>query len=112
MSEARLRTQILVGAAVRQGASLGIPVTVAKRGEDDRGAILIKLNQGAQGCTVLVQERDLEGELLWRRATGPHPSAESDCDAYIAKALGRDPDLWVVEIEDRDGRHLFQGRVE
>jgi len=110
MTEARLRTQILVGAAVRQGATLGVVVTVAKRGEDDRGAVLIKLNQHPGGCTVLVQERDLEGELLWRRAVTQQP--ESDADAYIAKALKRDPDLWVVEIEDRAGRHLFQGRVE
>jgi hypothetical protein len=110
--EPRLLTHIMVGAAVRQGAGMGIPVTVAKRGEAERGAVLIKLNRGPAGCTALVQGRNLAGDLVWQRATGPEPVPEATCDAYVAKALHRDPDLWVVEVEDRAGRHLFAGAVE
>ncbi len=109
--EARLKTHMQVGAAVRAGAVQGITVTVAHKGEPDSGALLLKLNQGPKGCTVLSQMRDLNGELVWMRATGAEPVPESECDAYIEKSLRRDPDLWVVEIEDREGRHLFDGRV-
>lgn len=112
MAEARLKTHLQVSAAVRLGSGLAIPVTVARKGEPDSGSVAIKLVQARDRVSVLVQFRDMDGKLHWMRATGPEPKAEAECDAYLEKAIRRDPDLWVVEIEDRDGRHLFDGVVK
>lgn len=82
------------------------------RGDDDAGAILLKLNGGvAEGCSVLTQARGQDGELLWMRTTGPVPVAEADADAYIARQRQRDPDIWVVEIEHRECGNVVDGRV-
>ena len=107
----RLKTRFQVQAAVRLGTVQNIPVVVARRGDDDAGVILLKLNRRDLGFEVLAQARGAAGELVWQRVTGPLPVPESDADAYLERATRRDPDVWVVEIEDRDARPLFPGAI-
>ncbi len=109
--EPRLKTRMQVMAAVRVCTRYAIPIVIARRGDEDAGTILIKLNRLEQGFTVLTQTRTAAGDLAWLRATGEATVDEATADAYIARQVNRDPDLWVVEIEDRDARPIFAGRV-
>ncbi len=88
-----------------------MPATVVHRGEKNSGTLILKINQLDAGCRVLSQTRNLDGELAWMAALGGELVAESDADAYIDRAVARDPDVWGLEIEDRDGRHPFEGQV-
>jgi hypothetical protein len=111
VTEARLKTRIVVQAAVRLCSQRATPVAVTRRGDEDAGTIIVKLNQLELGCTVLVETRAPDGSRAWLRATGAAPVPEADADAYIARQAKRDPDLWVVEIEDRVGTSPFAGRI-
>lgn len=109
MTEARLKAQVIVQSAIRRASMRGIPATVARRGDPDAGAVYVKVNRGPEaGCTVLAPTRDYERDRLWwRPATGDAPVPEADADAYLERERRIDPDLWVLEIEDRDGWNPF-----
>lgn len=111
MSEPRLKAKLWVHAVIRQCGVLAIPAMVVAKGDEDAGAVLVKLNRGAEGCEVFTQVRDGEGEAAWLRATGPDPVEEAKADAYISRQRGFDCDLWVLEIEDRQGRVPFLDRI-
>ncbi len=110
MHDDRLPTEVWVMAHIRRCLTEGIPVTVAHKGDAKGGTLMLKLNQFDQGCRVLSQARGLDGALGWLAAFKGALVREAEADEHIARALARDPDLWVVEIEHRDGRHPFEGK--
>ncbi len=110
--ESRIKTGIWVSAFIRRVGADGTAAMVVRKGDTDAGLVLIKTNRLVDpGCMVYSPSRDLDGNRVWSRATGPDPVSEADADAYIARQLSFDPDLWVVEVEDRDGRHFLEEPV-
>lgn len=107
--EARLKTGIWVKALIRRCDLAAIPIAVIARGDADAGAIVLKFNGGEAGCSVLSQARGQDGDLLWMRSTGPAPVGEAEADAYIDRQRGRDPDIWVIEIETGSPEALING---
>mgnify|MGYP002642318400 CR=1 FL=1 len=110
MDDNRLKADLWIMGHVRRCAVEGIPATVAHKGDSRGGTLLLKINRLEHGCRVLSQALDLDGNLGWMAAFDGALVAEADADAYIARAVARDPDLWVVEIENRDGWHPFEGK--
>jgi hypothetical protein len=108
MSEPRLKSRLSVMAAIRTSQGRGLFATVARKGDEDAGAILLKQNLMGGGFRVLTQVRSAEGKAGWMAGTGREPVEEAVADAYIARQIDRDWDIWVVEIEDKDGRNPFE----
>jgi hypothetical protein len=111
MSEGRIATELWVMAHIRQCITQGIIATVVKRGDDWGGAVVIKLNLLGPGFRVLTQSRDIDGNIAWLQAKEGAVIAETEADEYIARQIARDPDLWVIEIEDRTGKIPFPGKL-
>ena len=111
MVEGRLPTDLWVKAHVKRCSAEGVPVIVARRGDPHSGIVILKLNQLDLGCRVMSQMRDLDGKLGWLEALEGALVPEVEADAYIARQAERDPDLWVMEVEDRLGRHWVDGAV-
>ncbi|MFN6953228.1 MAG: DUF1491 family protein [Acetobacteraceae bacterium] len=108
--EARVKAGIWVGAALRLADQAGRPGAVLRKGDPDSGGVLAVL-RGREGMSVLAQVRDAAGREAWLRGTGPGPVPEADADAYVARAVKRDPDLWVVEFDAPDLMPPFEARL-
>lgn len=107
----RLPTEIWVKAHLRRCHAEAIPVMVLHKGDTNGGTVLLKVLQRDAGCRLLSQMRDMEGRLGWLSALGAGLVPETEADAYIERAVARDPDLWVIEVESRDGSHPFEGKL-
>ena len=107
----RLPTHLWVSAHIRQLNNDGIPAMVLQKGERNSGTLMLKLNMFENGCRVLTQMRDIDGRMGWLAAFKGEAVEEPEAEAHIARATGRDPDLWVIEIEDRQGRNPFEGKL-
>ncbi len=111
MAQDRLNADVWIMAHVRRCNADGVPAMVVRRGDGRAGTLVLKLNRLDGTCRVLSQATDMDGRLGWVSAFDGDGVSEADADAYIARAVGRDPDIWVVEIEHRDGWHPFEGNV-
>jgi hypothetical protein len=106
-----LTTGLWVMAQVRICDRAFIPAAVVRRGDPDAGTVLLKLNRFEDGVTVYTQASSTGDQPLWSRGTGPNPVSEAEADAYIARQVKYDPDVWVLEIEDRRGQYKLDGKV-
>lgn len=105
-----LSTEMLISAQRRVAASQGIPMTVVRKGYGSVGSILLKINTLNGSARILSQVR-IDEELVWTPVGPADPMPDRDADAYLAKQGTIDPDLWIVEIEDKQGRHWFPGKI-
>lgn len=112
MVEPRLKTDIWVSALLKRCFAGGAFAAVVRRGDNTSGTVLIKVNQLNGSAWVLTLARQVSGAGIWMRGTGPEAVDEKAADAYINRSVSFDPDLWVIEIEDREGRHFLLDEVE
>ncbi len=113
MFDERLPTHVWVDALVRRAQVAGASAFVLQRGESSRGDVLIKVANLRGNARAFVPRTSMEGTRIFAdlesQGIGPE---EPSVDDYIARARDRDRDLWVIEIEDRDGRHFLTEPVE
>ena len=101
----RLTADFWVRAYLARLRLMDIPAFVIAHGDDTAGAVLVKLNTLDGAARAFARQFDLTtGNRRWDvLAEGD----EAQVDAAIARQRGFDPDLWVIEVEDRAGRHLL-----
>ena len=110
MSEPRLKSGLWISSALRRGDQTGCPGIVLRKGDPDAGGILIVLH-GRDGITVLSRVNEAGGGMAWMRGTGASPVDQSAADAYVARQVRFDPDLWVIEFETPDLMPPFDARI-
>ena len=102
---ARLTADIWVAAYLARLRVEDIPAFVVARGDATAGAVLVKQSTLDGRATLWQRSFDLvSGARTWvELASG----VEAEVDVAVTRQRGFDPDLWVIEVEDRAGRHLL-----
>ncbi len=109
----RLPSRLWIEALVRRAQLSGSSAFIVQHGDDDRGDVLIKVARLDGTAAAYVPSTNLEGERIFlnlaMQGVGPD---EASVDEYVRRAKARDRDLWIVEIEDREGRTFLTEPVE
>lgn len=100
----RLTAEFWVQAYLTRLRLVEIPAFVVKRGNAEAGAVLIKLNTLDGNAQAFTRNFGAEGLRVWSSLSD---DVEALVDAAIERQKKFDPDLWVVEVEDRQGRTLL-----
>jgi len=110
----RLKSSIWVSAYLRRCDIEGAFAAVRRRGAEEAGTIFIKLNRLDGSGTLygpapqaMFEEARPSERLFTPLVGGEAPAPDADIEARLAKEIRFDPDVWIVEVEDRKGRHFL-----
>ena len=101
----RLTAGFWVAAYLTRLRLAAIPAYVTARGDDTAGAVIVKVATLDGKARALQRSFDYAADRrIWLPLA---EGAEAEVDAALARQRARDPDLWVIELEYREGRHLL-----
>ena len=113
----RLKSGIWVAAYIRRCQIEGAQALLRRRGADEAGAVFIKVSRldgtaevfGPAPQTAFDEARPSDRAFV--RCMKTQPASEADAEAYLARQIKFDPDIWILEVEDRAGRHFLDTLV-
>ena|SRR5215813_6384352 len=109
----RLKSAMWVSAYVRRCFAEGVFAVIRRRGAEEAGAVFIKVNRLDDTADVYgpAPQSAFEDDNPVDRAFSPAiktmPAPDAEAEAYLARQIRFDPDLWIIETEDRAGRHFL-----
>lgn len=111
----RLKSGVWVSAYVRRCYVEGVFAVVRRRGAEEAGAIFIKVNRlddtadvyGPAPQAAFGDADDAAVDRSFSPAMKTMPAPDVEAEAYLTRQIRFDPDLWIIETEDRAGRHFL-----
>ena len=101
----RLASGVWVAAYLTRLRLADIPAYVTAKGDPEAGAVVVKVALLDGTARAWARRSDLmTGARVWILLS---EGDEAEVDALLARTKARDPDLWVIELEDRQGRTLL-----
>jgi hypothetical protein len=109
----RLKSGIWVAAYLRRCQIEGAQALLRRRGADEAGAVFIKVSRLDGTADVFgpapqsAFDEAQPSDRAFTRCLKLQPAPEADAEAYLGRQLKFDPDVWIIEVEDRAGRHFL-----
>jgi hypothetical protein len=100
----RLTSEFWVQAYLTRLRLADIPAFVTAKGDATAGTVIVKQNSLDGQAKAFQRSYDMDGKRIWMvLAEGADPEVE----ASLTRQRSFDPDIWIIEVEDREGRHLL-----
>jgi len=109
----RLKTGLWVAAYLRRCHVEGVFAAVRQRGAEEAGAVFVRISRldGTSDLFSPAPQSAFDAAADTARAFVPslatQTAPDAQVDAYLARQLKFDPDAWIVEVEDREGRNFL-----
>ena len=109
----RLKSGIWVAAYLRRCAVEGAPAVVRRRGADEAGAVFVRIDRldGTSDLYGPAPQSTFDdarpADRVFSLCLKVNPAPDADAESYLARQIKFDPDLWIVEVEERNGRHFL-----
>jgi len=101
----RLTSHVWVSAYLTRLRLMGIPAFVVAKGDATAGAVLVKVSTlDGQACCYQRTFDFMADKRAWVVLA---EGADRDVEDALSRQKASDPDLWVIEVEDKAGRHLL-----
>lgn len=94
---------------MRRAQSAGAFAVVLHKGDPDSGAVVVSVRDANAQYVLYQSAPAMDGSRIW---IAEQPTSEFEAGQKTTKRRSRDEDLWVIEIEDRDGRHFLTEPVQ
>lgn len=109
----RLKSALWVAAYMRRCQVEGVFAALRRRGSEEAGAIFVRISRldGTSDLFGPAPQSVFDAAPSAARAFSPsldqQPAPDATVDAYLAREIKFDPDIWIVEVEDREGRNFL-----
>jgi hypothetical protein len=109
----RLKTALWVAAYLRRCQVEGVFAVVRRRGAEEAGAIFVRISRldGTSELFGPAPQSEIDATQIGGRAfiasIAGQPASDAAIEAYLAREVKFDPDVWIVEVEDRGGRNFL-----
>ena len=112
----RLRAEFWVKAYIRRCAVEGASAVVVRHGDDDAGAIFIKVDRLDGTCFLYGPApaglAGAESDRRWIARLSADGVRDAEANAFLERERSFDSDLWLIEVEDRRGRNFLDEQLD
>ena len=103
----RLTTSILVSSALRQAQAKGLFAAVLRQGDEQAGTIFVEVEIDPAQSSLYGRQVSFDGDYEWVCLTGEVPVSSEAVAERLHKEAVRDPDCWIICVQDPKGRNIF-----
>jgi hypothetical protein len=99
VNDERLPAHVEVAGILRRAQASGDFGTVLRKGDPDRGSLILVVTSRGRHIAVLERILGLDGAYVWQRSNAADSPGSINIVNFLARRARFDEDLWAVELD-------------